>query len=193
MTVNTNGSVGKTRRRICAVSFGLIVATWFDLPVALRFEWNALNPIFFAGSILVSVPLLGMTLHWNKSNPWIVSNVMLMLSSSVLAGFLVLLVVLFSEDVIRGQIDASFKLTDEVFFNEDMYRLYTKNGGATTSWAQVVRKEKYLGLGLKYVDTVYFEDYAPNGHFENVDDRRLLLHVGEYSPTKDAHTVMIAD
>ncbi len=76
---------------------------------------------------------------------------------------------------IKNNSDGSFEKIKEINKNNIYYRLYRTDGGATTSFGLVLRKENDLKIGLKIVKTIFSQYKARHANLEVSNNNQLKL------------------
>lgn len=152
-----------------------------DLPVELRFEkikYNYQFVIFLCFLLPLSVFLTSLTLEKRPST-------YLGLGLSIALALPCALVCFFATSDIKsinevGR-DASFERISEVSVEDSHYRLYRTNGGATTSFGLVLRKETTLIEGLNVVKVIFAKYKASEGSLTVTADKSIELKIEPYN------------
>jgi hypothetical protein len=122
-------------------------------------------------------------------------------SKNKLAWFLASLVVLFVSSIIiffisfdlsdikKYGIDPSFEVIEEVQHHNTFYRLYRTNGGATTDYGLVLRREKNLPLELKLTKLLWEKYHENNATLELINPNKLKLEIQPYSTHKKINSI----
>ena len=86
----------------------------------------------------------------------------------------------FSDISVEG-VDTSFDKISEVESNGSTYRLYRTNGGATTSFGLVLRKEAKLTSNIKTVKVIFSKYQAREGTLMLINKNSLELRIEPYN------------
>jgi hypothetical protein len=174
-----------------AIAFGVVLVTISTLTLSetsVRFEQSILNYVFTL-FLVVAMPV---TLLWvgisamRGFSRWSVCVLALLLS--VPAGLFAIVLAVYLWDIVETGSDSSFEPIAQQPSRGVIYRLYRTNGGATTSFGLVLRKERVLVPGLKLVRNLRRYYPAYEGRFEAVADGRLRLVVEPYGATQEAQS-----
>jgi hypothetical protein len=136
---------------VWAVVYTLVIANWWSGGV--RFSSARLN-YFFMAAIFYS-PLLAAWLVIPASNRlWKLSLVILApvaLVSAALCAGTVFMLVLWVPDILWHDVDRSFQRMREQRLGDEVLAVFRTNGGATTDYGIVVRRESGILPGLRFV------------------------------------------
>jgi len=131
----------------------IMVVAWLnmlDTPVEIRFSSTQYNYLF----VMVLCVLLPLSIFLTSFTLNKRSNKYAGIGLSVFLVFPCSLVYYFSsdsfEDIDRNGVDISFEKINEIKAGGSSYCLYRTNGGATTSFGLVLRKETSVVGGGKY-------------------------------------------
>lgn len=166
---------------LCSLLFvGGAILALNVLDTSLRFEYPPLN---YLTVILLSLAL-PVVLFWVASSVsrrhlrWPTFTVALLVS---LPAGIISLFALFGLSSVKSEgVDASFERIGELKEENGLYRLYRTNGGATTSFGLVLRKERPLPLGLKLVTQLTSFYPASDATFERTPYGNVRLVVAPY-------------
>lgn len=151
-------SLGITVLMVTMVTLNIV-----DMPLELRFEQAEYNYLFvMALGVLLPLSLLATSvLYKERLNLWVIVPACSLL---VIPCGLVAFVAYDSFLSIRhGGVDESFEKIGELTANDIHYRLYRTNGGATTAFGLVLRKENELLAGVKSVEVLFSQYRAVDG------------------------------
>lgn len=168
---------------VCSVA-ALVYLPWATHPT-LRFSWAPLNYVAFiamCGTVPAVILRLGTCLRWKWAR-WSLlalgSVVAIPASLMMLVTFLFLLV----PTIVRGS-DPSFEPVAELSATWKDYRLYRTNGGATTAFGLVLRREVTVLPGLRVVSHIYDAYPAAEGRLTRTSDTTGRLTIDAYSEFK---------
>lgn len=164
------------------VLWAVVVSILSYSPVVPRFEVPWLNYAAFILFVLaLPLALLWLAFHIHKGpKRWIViSLVIIVLLPAALP---VLFATIDLTDTFKTGVDLSFERINEVKSDNSYYRLYRTNGGATTSYGLVLRKEQSLLPGLKVVKVLKNFYPAYDGRFEPTTPDKMRLIILPYKP-----------
>lgn len=151
-----------------------------DLPIKLRFEEAKYNYLFV--SILSIALPLSIFLSSFTLKKW--ARIMTIIISIVVA-FPSMIVFFFASesfsDISVEGVDTSFDKISEVESNGSTYRLYRTNGGATTSFGLVLRKEAKLTSNIKTVKVIFSKYQAREGTLMLINKNSLELRIEPYN------------
>ena len=149
----------------------------FDLPIEFRFEDPAYN-YFFVMSLCVALPLSIFLTAFTLNKR---ANTILAVAASILLSGPSFVVYFFAssdyESIREHGIDQSFEKINEVMVNDARYRLYRTNGGATTSFGLVLRRETELIKGVNMVRIMFSKYDASEGVLRILDEHRMELTI----------------
>lgn len=149
----------------------------FDLPIEFRFEDPAYN-YFFVMSLCVALPLSIFLTAFTLNKR---ANTILAVAASILLSGPSFVVYFFAssdyESIREHGIDQSFEKINEVMVNDARYRLYRTNGGATTSFGLVLRRETALIKGVNMVRIMFSKYDASEGVLRILDEHRMELTI----------------
>jgi hypothetical protein len=165
---------------------GIVLAVIVSLNIAHtvpRFELPALNyATVLVLTLAIPASLLwlaftGLTGIWR----WLVTALAVLVALPVL--FFSLIIATYIFDIVRSGVDSSFEPIAELGSPPISYNLYRTNGGATTSFGIVLRKEWALLPGFKVVTNVHSFYPAYDAAFERINTHRVRVHVQPYGPS----------
>lgn len=149
----------------------------FDLPIEFRFEDPAYN-YSFVMSLCVALPLSIFLTAFTLNKR---ANTILAVAASILLSGPSFVVYFFAssdyESIREHGIDQSFEKINEVMVNDARYRLYRTNGGATTSFGLVLRRETELIKGVNMVRIMFSKYDASEGVLRILDEHRMELTI----------------
>lgn len=87
--------------------------------------------------------------------------------------------------------DLSFEQINEVRVDGASYRLYRTNGGATTSFGLVLRKEIPFIKGLKIVKIIFSKNKASESTLSVVNESTLQMNIEPYSKGEEIEVVTL--
>ena len=149
----------------------------FDLPIEFRFEDPAYNYLFVM-SLCVALPLSIFFTAFTLNKR---ANTILAVAASILLSGPSFVVYFFAssdyESIREHGIDESFEKINEVMVENSRYRLYRTNGGATTSFGLVLRRETELINGLNMVRIMFSKYDASEGVLRILDEHRMELKI----------------
>lgn len=149
----------------------------FDLPIEFRFEDPAYN-YFFVMSLCVALPLSIFLTAFTLNKR---ANTILAVAASILFSGPSFVVYFFAssdyESIREHGIDQSFEKINEVMVDDARYRLYRTNGGATTSFGLVLRREIELIKGVNMVWIMFSKYDASEGVLRILDENRMELTI----------------
>ena len=149
----------------------------FDLPIEFRFEDPAYN-YFFVMSLCVALPLSIFLTAFTLNKH---ANTILAVAASILLSGPSFVVYFFAssdyESIRKHGIDQSFEKINEVMVDDARYRLYRTNGGATTSFGLVLRRETALIKGVNMVRIMFSKYDASEGVLRILDEHRMELTI----------------
>lgn len=186
------------RRRIVVLSaltalYLVLVANWWQ--VWLRFESPRLNYVFMA--FVFASPVILLWIVWTldrgapKAIAWIlvpvsVASVWLFLGTGLLMAFWI-------PEVLTSDIDRSFERVRRERIDGESFSVYRTNGGATTSFGVVVRKEGVVFPGLVRVSPICGCYPADDVHLTRIDAETVRCEFPPYGPGRpDAVIVDVA-
>ena len=149
----------------------------FDLPIEFRFEDPAYNYLFVM-SLCVALPLSIFFTAFTLNKR---ANTILAVAASILLSGPSFVVYFFAssdyESIRTHGIDQSFEKINEVMVDDARYRLYRTNGGATTSFGLVLRRETALIKGVNMVRIMFSKYDASEGVLRILDEHRMELTI----------------
>ncbi|NOU21483.1 MAG: hypothetical protein HOO93_06770 [Methyloglobulus sp.] len=176
MHIQTSNFIASTKVLLIWLAF------WFTAfyllifaPYLLRFESPILNHIIFI-ILLLLVPFSLIWLARKVNGFWYGFLIFISITSLVPIAFVALMTYATTAFDENGK-DLSFEKIDEIQGVSNYYRLYRTNGGATTSFGLVIRKEIPIILGLKLVSPIKGFSPASKGRFEKLtpESARLVI------------------
>lgn len=160
-----------------------------DLPKELRFEETKYNYLF----VMVLCILLPLSLILTSLNLKERANRYGCLAVSLLlilpASFLYMVVSTDYDKLSRGAVDGRFEKIDEIEVGESKYRLYRTNGGATTAFGLVLRKESAISEHINVVEVIFSKYQAAESTLRLIDKNSIELQIEPYS--KDEHVQVV--
>lgn len=147
-----------------------------------RFEYTPLN---YAAVILLALSIPAV-LFWlafaalSSGWRWVVAIIAIVITIPV--GFFCLFASLELQSVVTAGVDTSFEPLAELRGEHMNHRVYRTNGGATTAYGIVLRRERPLLLGLKLVTVVRTYYPAHDATLERLPSGQARLSVGAYGP-----------
>ncbi|MGL4612875.1 MAG: hypothetical protein ACRCVV_03050 [Shewanella sp.] len=189
-------SVMRTKLKIISVATASIIAlisvlNMIDMPVELRFEKVEYNYVF-AMALCVALPLSIFFMTCLLKERWkmyvgVGFSILLALPS-----FLTYYVASVDYEDIRNEgVDASFEKIDEVAVGDSVIRLYRTNGGATTSFGLVARRETKLIQGINVVEVLFSKYKASEGTMKLIDEFSIELKIQPYSENEGVEVVTL--
>jgi hypothetical protein len=163
------------------LTFAAIVASWSSHPT-LRFEPPWVNyAAFIVLAAAIPLSLLWLARAARGLSRWLV--VLLAAAVAVPVGFVSQFAFSDLTRIRATGIDPSFEPVHELRSRRWLYRLYRSNGGATTAYGLVLRKELPIFPGVKWVFPV--TDFYPayEGSFEVIAPGVVRLWVAPYGPS----------
>jgi hypothetical protein len=134
-----------------AILYALLIANWWSGGV--RFSSPRLNYLFMAAAFCS--PLLAAWIAITAANRlWRLSLAVIApiaLVSAALSAGTVFMLVLWVPDVLLRDVDRSFQRMREQRVGDETLAVFRTNGGATTDYGVVVRRETVLLPGLRFV------------------------------------------
>jgi len=186
----------QTKLKIISVATASIIAlisvlNMIDMPVELRFEKVEYNYVF-AMALCVALPLSIFFMTCLLKERWkmyvgVGFSILLALPS-----FLTYYVASVDYEDIRNEgVDASFEKIDEVAVGDSVIRLYRTNGGATTSFGLVARRETKLIQGINVVEVLFSKYKASEGTMKLIDEFSIELKIQPYSENEGVEVVTL--
>ena len=157
-------------------SFYLILFSSYSL----RFESPSLNCMIFV-LLVILVPLSLFWLSKNIDGFW--GGILIFISiACVIPIAFVALITLATTSIDKNGKDLGFEKIDELKGESNYYRLYRTDGGATTSFGLVLKKEKPIFFGLKLVNHIKGFSPASKGALEKLtpESARLVVSPNGY-------------
>lgn len=158
------------------------VAFWFTSfylllfsPYFLRFENPRLNHIIFI-ILLLLVPFSLIWLSRKVNGFWYGFLIFISIASFIPIAFIALMTYATTAFDENGK-DLGFEKIDEIQGESNYFRLYRTNGGATTSFGLVMRKEKPIIFGLKLVSPIKGFSPASKGKLKKLTPESARLVV----------------
>ena len=160
-----------------------------DLPKELRFEEIKYNYLFvMVLCILLPLSLILTSLNLKeRANRYGCLAVSLLLTLP--ASFLYMVVSIDYDRLSRGGVDGRFERIDEIEVGESKYRLYRTNGGATTAFGLVLRKESAISEHINLVEVIFSKYQAAESTLRLIDENSIELQIEPYS--KDEHVQVV--
>lgn len=195
MNLLSRDTLINTRKKIInIVAFLLALPTILFLigvPLPIRFNDPFFNYVFVSiAAILFPMVTIYWSLHFKKDLFKVIG-----VSSSALLYIPVILLLIVNVtsmiDIKIEGVDSGFERLKHLSHGQYEYVLYRTNGGVTTSFALVLRKEKPLFAGMKTVERVYRKYRAREASLEIIDARFLQLNIEPYGAKDKAETVAI--
>lgn len=162
-----------------------------DLPVELRFEKAQYNYLFVM-VLCVALPLSIFVTSFLLKERWKTFLGVGLSLALVLPSLLTYYFASSGYEEIRDKgVDTSFEKITEVQVGHSTLRLYKTNGGATTSYGLVARKETRLLRGLNVVEVLFSKYKASQGAFKVVDEHSVELEIQPYTEEDNAEVVRL--
>ncbi|PHS20497.1 MAG: hypothetical protein COA86_00685 [Kangiella sp.] len=158
-----------------------IVLNTTKLSIELQFE-NPSSNYLFVMMLCILLPLS--ILLWGilaKTKNRKIAGIILSVLIAFPSGIIYFFVSSNYENVLSTGIDSSFEKIDEVTVGDSWYKLYRTNGGATTAYGLVLRKENKLFLGIKTVENIYSKYKAYESTLKVLSQNELLMIIKPYS------------
>jgi hypothetical protein len=161
-------------------TLGSFLALSGNLP--LRFTYPPLNYLAFI-VLALAIPIALAYVSFNVRYAWArwlvgCLSVLALIPTGILSFFAFLSII---DTAVRGK-DASFEPVAELRSGTAIYRAYRTNGGATTDFGIVLRKENILFPGIRYVRSIYSRYHAKDASLTCSSDRAARLTVEAYGP-----------
>lgn len=166
---------------VLATNIGCIVALNM-LQTTPRFEYPPLNYAAIIALALALPTILFWFAFFVLSKGWRWAVVVVASLISVPICIFVLLASIVLQNVASTGVDYSFEPIAEIRGEHVSHRLYRTNGGATTAFGIVLRKEIPLPLGLKLVTLVRGYYPARDATLERLPSGQARLRVEPYTP-----------
>lgn len=169
----------------------IVTLNVIDTPVELRFKQAEYNYLFaMALGILLPLSLLATSvLYKERLNLWVIVPACSLLI--IPCG----LVAFFAYDsfvtVRDSGVDGSFEKIGELAADDTHYRLYRTNGGATTAFGLVLRKENELLAGVKSVEVLFSQYRAVDGTLSLVSEDTIELRIQPYAEGESVNVVQL--
>ncbi len=173
--------------------FVLIVTSLnlIELPVELRFEdvkYNYQFVITLCFLLPLSVFLTSLTLE-KRSNTYL--GVGLSIALALPCALVYFFVNSDIKSINEAGRDQSFEKIDEVSVGDSFYRLYRANGGATTSFGLVLRKETTLIEDLNIVKVVFEKYKASEGILTVIGNKSIELQIKPYNRGEKVEVIIL--
>ncbi len=177
--------------RIAAIVLAAVsLLLWNDIPIAVRFVNPAFNFWYVPLASTLVILAVGVNLRWQLKPSVLAANSALLIIVSLPFMLISFFAHLAVSDVTKYGYDPSFEPIQTVSTQSGDYRLYRTNGGATTAFGIVVRKERQILQGLLLVREVYSEYMVYEARLVQTQNGLQLL-VEEYGSQKPGHIVEI--
>lgn len=147
------------------IIFFLLIFFWF---IGIRFTSPRLNYLAFGAILLIPIIcFISTRLNRNEKNK--IVRIVAALSILTIPSFLIwlFLVSIWVPDIMWRDIDYSFELIRTEKVGANYIRVYRTNGGATTDFGVVVRKETKLLPGLYFIKPIGSKYHAGNADIIN--------------------------
>ena len=167
---------------ICVILWWFLIYVLFFSDYQHRFENTALNYFTFiliGLAFPLSIALIAV-IYTEGFGGWVL--IAFAACASLPIG-LAVLYTLFSIATLQDGIDVSYKKINELRITSDYYRVYLTNGGATTGFGLVVRREIPIATGLKFVKHIKGLD-GSEGRLEQLSHSRIRLTYMRYTGEK---------
>ncbi len=156
----------------------LPILNTITLPIQLRFQDASLNYLTIM-VLLILIPLSIFIRAFFSKKKTILMTIAIAIS---LPSFILFIFVKdIYDDIKKNYIDLSFQLIQEISKNQQYYRLYLTDGGATTAQGLVLRKEINLALGLKSVSPIFSKYKAKDATLKFISSHKLQIEIKPYS------------
>lgn len=86
-----------------------------------------------------------------------------------------LFTLLLMSDLLLKDINNAFKKIETIEINSKTYQVYRTNGGATTAYGIVIRREASLIFGINYVDRVFSDYPAAEIAGYRIEDQKIFF------------------
>ena len=86
------------------------------------------------------------------------------------------------QSVVAAGVDKSFEQISQLKGEHTVYRVYRTNGGATTAYGIILRKERSVLPGVKLVSVVRAYDRAHDATLQRLPSGTIELRVAPYGP-----------
>lgn len=152
----------------------------FTLPMEMRFEESRFNYLY----VMVLCVLLQFSMMMSgfsfKERKYKILSFVCAFAFSVPASLILIFAHSDYKDIRDKGIDYSLEKINEVNVSGNFYRLYRTNGGATTSYGLVLRKEVPLVLGLKIVEPIFSKYKAYESSLSVIGNGKIKLTIEPY-------------
>jgi len=156
----------------------IIMLNTISLPIKLRFQDTSLNYLaVMILSILLPLSIL-IRVFFAKDKATLIT---ILIGISFPSFIVFYFAKLEYHDIKKNNIDVNFQLIQEISKNQQYYRLYLTDGGATTAHGLVLRKEINLPLGLKLVFPIFDKYKAKDATLKFISSDRLKIEIQPYS------------
>ena len=152
-----------------------------DFPVELRFEETKYNYLFVSTLCLllpISVFLTALTF---KNRKYTYFCIALSFSLAVPSALVYFFANSDYKSISQEGIDHSFQQINEIQTNGSTYRLYRTNGGATTSFGLVLRKETNFIKGINTVKVIFSKYKASDSTLLLLNGNTIQMQIEPYS------------
>ncbi len=162
-----------------------------DLPIELRFDntkYNYLSVSILSVALPLSIFFSALTFKGPKR--------ILGVATSFTLSFPCALVLFFASDdfksISKEGVDHSFEKIRELEAKGSKYRLYRTNGGATTSFGLVLRKETPLITGINTVNVLFSKYKAEDSSLTLTNDNTIELRIEPYGKSDKLEVVTLS-
>ena len=162
-----------------------------DFPVELRFENTKFNYLFVIVLSLLLPLSIVLSAFTFKKRAYLYSVLILGALVSVPCTLTFIFAISDYNKIVESGKDFSFEKINEVRVDKSSYRLYRTNGGATTSFGLVLRKEsKFIG-GLNTVEVIFSKYKASESTLSVVNKSTLQLQIEPYSEGEKTEVITL--
>jgi hypothetical protein len=175
---------------LVASAAGLFLLLGGNLP--LRFAYAPLNYLAYA-AFLLSIPATIFALSLAASMRWLkILGIVMAALAFLPTGLLSLFATLqMAEAAVKGK-DLSFEQLAELKGRSTTFRVYRSNGGATTDFGVVLRQERTILPGLKYVRIIHSRYHAKEASLVSSSDGKGRLTIEPYGENQTVETFAFA-
>ena len=161
-----------------------------NLPIELRFTDAKYNYLFTSLlSFFLPLSIILTSFQYNKSYKYalLVGGILLCFPSFILS------FITYNDfkTIYTEGFDSSFKKIHELNINDIHYRLYRTNGGATTSYGLILRKEKNILKGIKSVKVILSEYRASQGTLTLINNKTIEVKIDPYKDNEKAKVIQL--
>ena len=161
-----------------------------DLPIELRFENTKYNYLF-TSILCILLPSLIFISSFTFSKKLKVIGIISSLILSIPCAVTFLFTSNSFKQIHTKGIDLSFEKIKEIELNDSKYRLYRTNGGATTSFGLVLRKETLLIKGINIVEVMFYKYKASESSLTLINEQAIELRIEPYQKNDKAEVIKL--